>query len=143
MDWDLYISWFDQTFVREGGKGLLIALIVFVLTALGGFTMLVMRLRGSNPPLALALLHGLLGVSGLVVLGWHLWQSGWSALPGMSFVLLAAAACGGLVVLSCHLLKQTVPVTLTILHGASAIIGIALLLIAVVLAASHAAEPPL
>ena len=49
------------------------ALLLVGAAALGGFALIAMHLRGRLIPLPFALLHGLLALSGVVVLGMHLY----------------------------------------------------------------------
>lgn len=109
-----------------------LALLLFVITALGGCVLLAMRVLERNPPLPLALGHGALGVAGLVALGLHLGRAGWTPLPGLAFLLLIGAAAGGVVVLSYHLRGARIPVRLSMLHAWVAVAGVALLVAAVI-----------
>lgn len=55
--------------VRDGARGLpAIALLLFLLAALGGFWLLGLHIRGRRHPPALIVGHGLLAVAGFLVL---------------------------------------------------------------------------
>lgn len=112
---------------------MILSLALFVAAALGGVVLFALRLRGGNPPLPLAVGHGLLAAAGLVVLVIHLVADGWSTLPGTACVLLVLAALGGFVVFGMHLRERLIPVPLTVVHALLAVAGVGLLVAAVVL----------
>ena len=53
---------------RTGGTGLTIALAVFVLAALGGFTLFSFHLRSRPMPVFLVLVHGAAAITAFVIL---------------------------------------------------------------------------
>ena len=53
---------------RTGGTGLTAALVVFVLAALGGFTLFSFHLRSRPLPVALVLVHGAAAITAFVIL---------------------------------------------------------------------------
>ncbi len=55
---------------RAGGSGALAALIIFLLAALGGFTLFSFHLRSRPLPVPLLIVHGLVAVTAFVVLLW-------------------------------------------------------------------------
>ena len=108
----------------------LIALL-FVLAALGGLTMLGIRLSGMpRPPTWLALGHGAIAATAL---GMFIYQATTTSLPMFSQIalgLFVLAALGGtFIFLMYHLRQQPLPIPLILGHGAAAIAGIVLLLI--------------
>ena len=108
-----------------------VSIIAFGLAALGGLTMLVLRLQGRTPPMPIAILHGIGASTGLVclvitVLGAHVQRSATYALVGFG-----AAALGGLYLFSMHLRGRIHPVPLILGHGALAVASLVLLLCAV------------
>jgi hypothetical protein len=107
------------------------AAILIALAALGGVTMLVIRLRGQNPPTWLALGHGLIALSGVGILG-YLYQT--ASLPALAnwalLVFLLAAAGGATLFLGFHLRGKLLPIALILGHGLIAATGFGLLLTA-------------
>jgi hypothetical protein len=106
-----------------------LAAVFFGLAALGGLTLAVLRVRGGNPPLGLAALHGLAAATGLVtlavgVLGLH---RGGAAMA--SLILFAVAALGGFVLIATHLRGKVIPLGLVLGHGTLAVAGFVALLV--------------
>jgi hypothetical protein len=109
---------------------LVVATVLFGLGALGGMTLLALRLRGGNPPLGLAAVHGLAAAAGLVTL--VVAVAGGERGPALvSLVLFGMAALGGFFLLSLHLRQKLLPVGLILVHGTLAISGFVALLLAV------------
>jgi hypothetical protein len=107
-----------------------IACVLFGLGALGGITLLGLRLRGGNPPLGLAVVHGLAAASGLVTLTIAV-LNGARGSAVLSLVLFGVAALGGFFLLSFHLRKKLIPVGLILVHGTVAVVAFVVLLMAV------------
>ena len=107
-----------------------IALILFAVAALGGLIMASIRLRGSNPPLALALVHGGVAAAGLVALVVAVLHAGAStSAPRIALALFVVAALGGFVLFATHLRKKNIPVPLMLIHAVVAVGGFVILLI--------------
>jgi hypothetical protein len=109
---------------------LTLACIFFGLGALGGLTLLMLRLKGGNPPLGLAAVHGLAAAAGLVTLTVAV-LDGARGPALVALVLFGIAALGGFFLLSLHLRKQLLPIGIIMVHGAVAVSGFVALLIAV------------
>ena len=108
-----------------------VSIIAFGLAALGGLTMLALRLGDRAPPMPLAILHGLGAATGLVclvitVIGGHAQRFATYAVVGF-----AAAALGGFYLFSMHLRGKSHPVPLILVHGTIAVTSFVLLLLAV------------
>jgi hypothetical protein len=108
------------------------AAILFALAALGGLTMVVIRLRGApRPPTWLALGHGAIAASGLVTL---IYTAATQGLPMLGMVALGgfvlAALGGATIFLGFHLREKALPIPLMLGHGCLAIVSFVLLLIA-------------
>jgi hypothetical protein len=111
-------------------SALVLACVLFGLGALGGVTLLGLRLRGGNPPIGLAVVHGLAAAAGLVTLG--IAVVGGERGPALvSLVLFGIAALGGFFLMSLHLRQRLLPVGLILVHGTLAVSGYVALLIAV------------
>lgn len=112
---------------------MMLALILFTFTAFGGATLLALRVSGKPLPMALALLHGALAITGLAVLAFHVFGGHASgALAVSALVLLSLAGLGGAAAFSFHLRQQTVPMPLALVHATIAISGVACLLLHVI-----------
>ncbi|RJP74060.1 MAG: hypothetical protein C4524_13580 [Candidatus Zixiibacteriota bacterium] len=115
-----------------------LALVFFILAALGGITMAAMHFTGKSIPMILAVVHGAAAVIGLAlflvaVIGVG---AGGSAVAALIFFLLAAA--GGLVMfLGYYLRGRPLPSGLVVVHGLAALTGLILLI--VYISAAHAA----
>src|SRR5688572_20631142 len=98
---------------------------LFGLAAIGGITMLAIRLRGApRPPTWLALGHGLLAVAGVVAL-FAAWNGGsHPPIVGWSLAVLCLAAAGGATIfLGFHLPGKPLPIPLIFGHGLLAATG--------------------
>jgi hypothetical protein len=102
---------------------------LFVLAAIGGLTMLVVRLRGSNPPTWLAIGHGILALSGVAILG-HQYE--YSVMPQHAnwalLVFLGAAMGGAFLFFTYQIRGRLLPVPIILAHGLIAATGLGLLL---------------
>lgn len=105
---------------------------LFAISAAGGLVMAAIRLgRKVNPPAWLAMLHGLLAASGLTLLAYATFTTSVPAFAQYSLGLLVVAALGGLVLnLRYQWLNRPLPVGLMLGHAALAVLGFALLLMA-------------
>jgi hypothetical protein len=108
---------------------LTIAAILFGLAAVGGATLAALRLRGGNPPLGLAFVHGTAAAAALVtlavgVIGGHL---GGAAM--VSLILFVVAALGGFFLIATHLRGRLIPLSVVFVHGTVAVAGFVALLV--------------
>jgi hypothetical protein len=108
------------------------ATVLFALAALGGLTMAVIRLRGTpRPPTWLAMLHGLLAASGLVLLIYAAVTTGVPRLAQVAAGLFVLAALGGAYLnLGFHARNLPLPVPIMLVHAGVAVAGFVLLVIA-------------
>ncbi len=92
------------------------AVLLFAVAAIVGLYMAVQHFRGRTPPAtSIALLHGLLAVSGTIAL------------------LFGVAALGGLYLVSHHLRKRPLPNGVIVIHALVAVVSFLILLTAVYL----------
>ncbi|MEX2026726.1 MAG: hypothetical protein WEH44_05485 [Pirellulaceae bacterium] len=107
-----------------------VATVLFVLAALGGLTMVGIRLRGApRPPTWLALGHGALAVTALGML-LYCATVGIPLYSQIALGIFVLAAMGGIFIfLTYHMQQRPLPIPLILGHGALAIAGIVLLLI--------------
>src|SRR5688572_28663845 len=110
-----------------------IAAVILCLTAAGGITLAIIRLRGEpQPPTSLAMIHGLAAATGVVLLVYAIVSLGASSQAKIALGVLVAAALGGSTLfLGFHRRNRPLPVPLVLGHGLIAAIGLALLLLAV------------
>lgn len=104
---------------------LIYALALFAVAAVIGIIMANIHFGGKNPPLPMALLHGLFAASGLGVLILALLQGGDVQL--VSLVLFVVAALGGFLLFSFHLRQKRLPSPVVIIHAAVAVIAFLIL----------------
>jgi hypothetical protein len=105
------------------------AAALFALAALGGATLATLHFRGRSPlPMPLALLHGLLAATGLVVLIIAAMQPGFGGLAMVSLVIFLLAALGGFYLFSFQLRGLPLPSAMVLAHGSAAVIAFVLLL---------------
>lgn len=114
---------------------LYIAIALFLLGALGGLAMATQSFRGQQPSALLAVGHGVLVATGLVLLIISFLLGSLLAIQKIGLVLLVIAALGGFFLLSFHLRSQSHPRGVIVLHALLAVIGVVLLLAGVVLPA--------
>jgi hypothetical protein len=108
------------------------ATILFALAALGGLTMAVIRLRGApQPPTWLAMLHGLVAASGLVLLIYVAVTTGVPRMAQIACGLFVLAALGGAYLnLGFHAKKLPLPIPVMLIHAGVAVTAFVLLVLA-------------
>ena len=106
------------------------AAIVFAIAALGGATLATLHFRGRMPlPMPLALLHGLLAATGLVLLiAAALTQPGFGGLGLVALVIFVIAALGGFYLFAHHLRGRPLPSPVVLIHGGAAVVAFLALL---------------
>lgn len=101
------------------------AVILLAITALGGIASALYRFRGSNPPIALGTVHGVVAASSLVTLAVAGVVEGFSTLLIVGLALLVAAALGGFVLYATHLRKKLISLPITVVHALISVSGAA------------------
>jgi hypothetical protein len=104
------------------------AIILFALAAAGGATLAYMRIVKKDVNLPLAIGHGILAATGLVLLIMTVVRTGGTGLTA-ALIAFLAAAIGGFVLLSFHLRMRPMPVPLVLVHGGVAVTAFVILLI--------------
>jgi len=109
------------------------ASILFVITALGGLLMAVIRFATKrNPPAWLAMVHGLLAASGLTLVIYALCTQAVPSTVLFALVLFLLAAGGGAIMSLAYKWRQRLlPAWLVTVHALIAAIALVLLLLAV------------
>jgi hypothetical protein len=99
------------------------SLTCFAIAAVGGATLAFLYLSRGKTPIPLALLHGLLAVSGVTLLVISMSQGHTGLIFMAALALFLLAALGGLVMFTAHLRKRPMPVPILIAHAAFAVSG--------------------
>jgi hypothetical protein len=109
------------------------AAIVLALAALGGLTLAVIRLKGTPwPPTWMALGHGAVAATGVVLLAYAAASGGIPRLAQIALgIFVLAALGGGVLFFGFHLRGKALPVPFVIGHGAIAATAYVLLLVSV------------
>lgn len=102
---------------------LLVAVIVLALTAVGGVVAASFRARGSNPPMWLAVIHGVAAASGLVLLVAAGLLDGFGVALSWGLGLLVISALGGFVLFGTHLREKLIYAPLVLVHGLISVAG--------------------
>ena len=107
------------------------AAIVLGFAALGGLTLVVMRLSGTpRPPTWIALSHGTVAATGLVLLIFAVRDGAVDRLVNIALGVIVLAALGGTTIfVGFHLRNRAFPIPLVIGHGLIALTGYVLLLV--------------
>lgn len=104
------------------------AVILFGAAAVLGLVLASSHIKGKVPPLALALLHGLLAATGLVIVIMAVMNAASAGVGTYALIFFVIAALGGFVLITMHLRKRALPMGLIIIHALMAVVGFALLL---------------
>lgn len=112
---------------------LMAVIVLFTLAALGGLAMAAMRFGANrNPPIWLAMGHGLLAASGLALLMFAAFTTQLPLLANLAAALFAFAALGGAFMnLAFHWQHKLLPKTLVAGHALLAVAGYVCLILAV------------
>lgn len=111
---------------------LVIAAVLFALGALGGLFMAVRSFGGQSIPMPVAVLHGLFGATGLVLLLAAVVMGMAGSTATIALVILLVAALGGFYLLSFHIRKERHPKAVIVVHALVAVAGFLTLLTAIV-----------
>lgn len=103
------------------------ALVAFAASAVVGLILAAAHLRGKTPPIPLALVHGLFGATGLVMLIVVVMRSSAAGMSVYALALFLAAALGGFVLFAGHLRKKALPRALIFGHALLAVSGFVIL----------------
>jgi hypothetical protein len=110
-----------------------LAAMLFTLAALGGGALAAIRISGQpRPPTWMALGHGAIAAAALVTLAYAAATTTLPALAQIALGVFVLAALGGATIFGAfHLRAKPLPIPLIVGHGAIAIAGLVLLLMAV------------
>lgn len=110
---------------------LIIAAVLFALGALGGLFMAVRSFSGQSIPVPVAVLHGLFGATGLVLLLLAVVMGMGGGTARIALAVLVVAALGGFYLLSFHIRKERHPKAVIVVHALVAVVGFLTLLTAI------------
>lgn len=111
-----------------------VAVLLIAAAAIIGIYMAVQHFKGRTPPKAgIAILHGLLAVSGVIVLLLGVWEIGFGTAHTWALLLFGIAALGGLYLVSHHMRQRPLPNSVIVIHGLVAAVAFLVLLTAVYL----------
>jgi hypothetical protein len=108
----------------------LLLVVLFVIAALGGLSLVSMKISGKQLPIPLALIHGAFAAGGLVTLILKVAGNSDNTLLNIALVLFIIVALGGFTLFSLHLMKKKQPILLIAAHGLGAVISFVVLLVA-------------
>ncbi len=103
------------------------AIAIFGMTAILGMYLLSFVLRDKETPKAISMTHGVFAVTGLVLL--IVYCFGDSPGPIASIVVFSIAAIGGFILIYKDITGQKIPKWLGIVHGVTAVVGFAFLIV--------------
>lgn len=104
-------------------------IVLFAIAATGGIILAALHFGNKALPLWLALLHGLVAVSGVIVLIVALMKLAGTTLLVVGLALFAVAAIGGLTLfLGYYIPKKRLPSPIVILHALFAVAGFVMIL---------------
>lgn len=110
------------------------AVFLIAFGAVVGLYMAIQHFKGRTPPKAgVAILHGLLAVSGVIVLLLGVWDIGFGTAHTWALLLFGLAALGGLYLVSHHMRQRPLPNGVIVIHGLVAAVAFLVLLTAVYL----------
>ncbi len=110
------------------------AVLLIALGAVVGLYMAIQHFKGRTPPkTGIAILHGLLAVSGVIVLLLGIWEIGFGTAHTWALLLFGLAALGGLYLVSHHMRQRPLPNGVIVIHGLVAAVAFLVLLTAVYL----------
>lgn len=108
---------------------MMVPIVLFAIAALGGLALVALRLRGENPVLGLAMVHGALAAAGLIALAVPVLSGRAGPALRTPLALFVAAALGGFFLLSLHLRKRLLPMGVIAVHALVAVTAFGLLLL--------------
>jgi glucose uptake protein GlcU len=110
------------------------AVLLIALGAAVGLFMAVQHFKGRTPPKpGVAILHGMLAGTGVLLLLLGVWDIGFGTTHTWALVLFVAAALGGLYLVSHHMRQKPLPNGVIVIHGLVAVVAFLVLLTAVYL----------
>ena len=110
-----------------------LSVLLFAVAAVGGLILATLHFRGKDRPWGLAILHGLLAATALVLLLLAVVGGAAPANAKIALVLFVVAALGGFLLFALHLQKKKLPSPVVIIHAGVAVAAFVVLVTAVFL----------
>lgn len=107
-----------------------IAIVLFLIAALGGLVMALRIFKSQLPPVILAVVHGALAATALVLVLLPVLAGSASPLLTYGAGILVVAALGGFFLLTFHVRKALHPKAVVVVHALVAVAGVGCLLAA-------------
>jgi hypothetical protein len=104
------------------------AVVIFAVAALGGLVLATQHFKKAPLSMPLALVHGLLAATALVLLLISVVQGTTIANAQVALVLFIVAALGGFFLFSHHVRNKPLPSPVVVIHALAAVIAFLLLL---------------
>ncbi|HEX8170907.1 MAG TPA: hypothetical protein VF824_10245 [Thermoanaerobaculia bacterium] len=105
------------------------SIILFAIAALGGIVLAVIRFRGTPiPPMALALIHGLVAATALVLLLIVALGTQGTQMQKIALGGFVVAALGGFFIFSFHVRNKPLPIPMIVVHALVAVASFVTLL---------------
>jgi glucose uptake protein GlcU len=107
------------------------SVLLIALGAVVGLTMAIQHFKGRTPPKAgLAILHGALAGTGVILLLLTVVDTGFGGALGWALGLFVVAALGGLYLVSHHMRQKPLPGGVIVVHGLLAVVAFLVLITA-------------
>jgi len=111
---------------------MIVAAVLFAIAALGGVIMALIRFSGRDyPPAALAVIHGLFAVAGLITLIVVAVAPGVALSIRIALILFLGAAIGGFSLVYYHAKGRPLPISYVVIHGLVAVIAFVILVVGI------------
>lgn len=107
------------------------SILLFAIAAVGGLTLAILRFRDRPLPMGLALVHGLVAATALVILLVVALGASGNGMTRGALIAFVVAALGGFYLFSFHVRGRKLPIPMVVIHGLVAVAGFVTLLLAV------------
>lgn len=108
-----------------------LSILVFAIAAAGGLILAILHFRGKHRPWPLAIVHGLGGAAGLVLLLLPVLKGDAPGQAKLALGLFLAAALGGFLLFAYRLQNRKLPSTVVVIHAVVAVAAFLILVLAV------------
>jgi hypothetical protein len=113
-----------------GMSMLSVAILLFLIAAMGGLTMAIFIFKNRYPPFFLIGAHGFFGLGALSLAIWTTGMPGTPSLVDYGIVTVMLGALGGIFLISFQFRNEAQPKIVVVLHGLAAVSGVSCLLLA-------------
>lgn len=106
------------------------SIILFAVAAVGGLTLAILRFRDRPLPMSLALVHGVVAATALVILLVLALGASGTGMQRAALGIFVVAALGGFFLFAHHVRGKKLPIPVVVIHGLVAVAGFVTLLLA-------------